>query len=231
MLKKSEVREFLSNIKTYRKSILIIFESLWLLLLWVISPFVTARLALAISPIAAIVASLVIVPNVSQIGSFLKEKDLLDQKMVGLFLYGTSYLLTLYLTIELLQKFVEAYNIDKIEYLEFALQTVPFLIYIGVFWILRNPEQLQYWAYALAYGGFIVWEWAANWKVGENLIGGIDTKFTSDFFITPYKEAMLLFIILDTFLKARDELKQEKERSVKGKTHVRANRHKTKSRK
>ncbi len=30
------------------------------------------------------------------------------------------------------------------------------------------------------------------------------------FFILPFREAMLLFIILDTFFKVKDELKQEK---------------------
>ena len=231
MLEKSKAKGFLSSIATYRKYILIIFEALWLLFLWVISPFVSARFALAISPIAAIVVSLMMVPGITKVDSFWKEKDLLEQTLVGLFLYGTSYLLTLYLTIELLQKFVAAYNIDKIEYVEFALQAVPFAIYIVVFWVLRNPKQLQYWAYAVAYGFFLLRDWGINWKVFGNLTEEIDATFTSDFFITPYKEAMLLFIILDTFLKAKDELKQKKECSAKGKTHVRANIHKTKSRK
>lgn len=186
-----------------------LFEALWLLLIWVISPFVSDGFALIISPIAAIAVSLAMLPGISYIYSILKKKDLFDPKMASFVLYGISYLLTLYLTVVLLEKFVWTFHIDEIKNVEFALQAIPFIFYIVVFSVFRDPKQLQYGAYALAYGLFVVWEWAENWGIENDLskILGIDSEFALNFFIIPFKEAMLLFIILDTFLKAKSELK------------------------
>ena len=189
-----------------------LFEALWLLLIWVISPFVSDGFALIISPIAAIAVSLAMLPGISYIYSILKKKDLFDPKMASFVLYGMSCLLTLYLTVVLLEKSVWAFHIDEIKNVEFALQAIPFLFYIVVFCLFRDPKQLQYGAYALAYGLFVIWEWAENWGI-ENFLSkilGIDAEFALNFFIIPFKEAMLLFIILDTFFKARHESKAGK---------------------
>ena len=56
----------------------------------------------------------------------------------------------------------------------------------------------------------MIWEWINNWELTSSLFLEINTDFILKFFIEPFKEAMLLFIILDTFFKAKDELKQEK---------------------
>lgn len=210
MLKKGTIRQLWCRIKTYKRGVFVIFEVLWLLFLWDIEPFVTAGVALLIPPIAAFVISLVMAPRVTLIYLVLDEKGWVEKKAVGLILYGTSYLLTLYLTIMLLQTVVEAFHIDTIEFVQFALQTVAFFLYIAFFCSFRNPKQMQYWAYAVAYGFFIVWEWAVDWNDADCTLLGINMKFARDFFIIPFKEAMLLFIILDTFFKAKDELKQEK---------------------
>ena len=138
------------------------------------------------------------------------EEDLFDPKMASFVLYGISYLLTLYLTVVLLEKFVWTFHIDEIKNVEFALQAIPFIFYIVVFSVFRDPKQLQYGAYALAYGLFVVWEWAENWGIASSLLTKIDTEFTLRFYIIPFKEAMLLFIILDTFFKARHESKAGK---------------------
>ena len=187
-----------------------LFEALWLLLIWVISPFVSDGFALIISPITAIAVSLAMLPGISYIYSILKKKDLFDPKMASFVLYGISYLLTLYLTVVLLEKFVWTFHIDEIKNVEFALQAIPFIFYIVVFSVFRDPKQLQYGAYALAYGLFVVWEWAENWGIASSLLTKIDTEFTLRFYIIPFKEAMLLFIILDTFFKARHESKAGK---------------------
>ena len=150
MLKKSEVKGFWNSIKACRKEFFVILEALYLLFLWVISPFVTDALALVISLIAAFVVSLVMVPGISCLYNYLRKKDLLDEKLEVFILYGTSYLLTLYLTIELLQKFVNVFNIDNLKQLQFALQVLPFLLYVAMFLVFRNPKQLQYWDYAVA---------------------------------------------------------------------------------
>lgn len=76
---------------------------------------------------------------------------------------------------------------------------------------------MQYWAYAVAYGFFILWEWSVDWNVADCTLFGIDTRLALDFFIIPFKEAMLLFIILDTFLKAKEELNLEKRLRNEGK--------------
>lgn len=88
--------------------------------------------------------------------------------------------------------------------------TTAFLLYIVFFCAFRNPKQTQYWAYALAYGFFILWEWFVDQNVADCALLNIDAEFTLNYFIIPFKEAMLLFIILDTFLKAKEELNQEK---------------------
>lgn len=155
-----------------------LFEALWLLLIWVISPFVSDGFALIISPIAAIAVSLAMLPGISYIYSILKKKDLFDPKMASFVLYGISYLLTLYLTVVLLEKFVWTFHIDEIKNVEFALQAIPFIFYIVVFSVFRDPKQLQYGAYALAYGLFVVWEWAENWGIASSLLTKIDTEFT-----------------------------------------------------
>jgi len=209
MLMKNTLKGFLSSICTHRKIILVIFETLWLLLIWVLSPFVPDGSALVIPPIAAAVISLVMVPSISYTYSFLKQNGLFEPKMVEFILYGFSYLLSIYLAIVLLEKLIQAFHIDKIEHVEFALQVISFLLYIVVFRVFRDPKQLKYWAYAFAYGLFVVWEWAENWGI-ENVFSkilGIDSEFALNFFIIPFKEAMLLFIILDTFLKAKSESK------------------------
>lgn len=206
----SVIGKLLCFIKAHKKSAFVSFEILWLLFLWVVSPFVPAGLALAIPPVAAAAISLLVVLCISPILSVLKEKDWFELNVVGLVLYGTGYLSTLYLTIELLQKMVEAFHISRIEYAEFFLQAIAFFLYIVFFCAFRNPKQMQYWAYAAIYGFFVVWEWAVNWNVADGMLLGIDMKFALDFFIIPFKEAMLLFIVLDTFFKAKDELKQEK---------------------
>lgn len=206
----SVIRRLWCFIKAHKQIIFVIFEVLWLLLLWVVSPFVSAALALVIPPVASFAMSLMIVLCISPVLAIWKKKDWYNHNAVFLVLYGTGYLLTLYLTIELLQKVVEAFHISKVEHLEFSLQATAFLLYIVFFCAFRNPKQMQYWAYAVAYGFFILWEWSVDWNVAGCTLFGIDTKFALDFFIIPFKEAMLLFIILDTFLKARDELKQEK---------------------
>lgn len=197
-------------IKVHKKSIFIIFELLWLLFLWVIDPFVPAGLALVIPPLAASAISLVIVLCISPVLAFGEKIGWLDLNAAGPALYGTGYLLTLYLTIEFLQQVVVAFQINRVEDLEFSLQTIAFFLYIVFFCAFRNPKQTQYWAYAIAYGFFVVWEWSVDYNVADRTLFGIDTKFALDFFIIPFKEAMLLFIILDTFLKARDELRQER---------------------
>lgn len=197
-------------VKAHKQIIFVIFEVLWLLLLWVVSPFVSAVLALVIPPVTSSAMSLIIVLCISPILGIWEKKGWYDHNAAFLVLYGTGYLLTLYLTIELLQKVVEAFHISKVEHLEFSLQATAFLLYIVFFCAFRNPKQMQYWAYAVAYGFFILWEWSVDWNVADCTLFGIDTKFALDFFIIPFKEAMLLFIILDTFLKARDELKQGK---------------------
>jgi hypothetical protein len=212
MMVKNAFKGFLSSVCAHRKIILVIFEALWLLLIWVLSPFVPDGSVLVIPPIAAAVISLVMVPCVSCTYSCLKKAGLFEPKMAELVLYGTSYLLSIYLAIVLLEKLIQAFHIDKIENVEFALQVIPFLLYIVVFWVFRDPKQLKYWAYALAYGLFVVWEWAENWGI-ENIFSkilGIDSEFALNFFIIPFKEAMLLFIILDTFLKAKSESKAGK---------------------
>lgn len=206
----SVIGKLLCFIKAHKKSAFVSFEILWLLFLWVVSPFVPAGLALAIPPVAAAAISLLVVLCISPILSVLKEKDWFELNVVGLVLYGTGYLSTLYLTIELLQKMVEAFHISRIEYAEFFLQAIAFFLYIVFFCAFRNPKQMQYWAYASVYGFFVVWEWAVNWNVADGMLLGIDMKFALEFFIIPFKEAMLLFIVLDTFFKAKDELKQEK---------------------
>ena len=111
----------------------------------------------------------------------------------------------------LLQTVVEAFHIDTIEFVQFALQTVAFILYIAFFCAFRNSEQMQYWAYAIAYGIFQVWEWAVNWGALGNSVLGIDMEFSLTFFIIPFKEAMLLFIILDTFFCKKDKFREGKE--------------------
>lgn len=209
MLMKNTLKGFLSSICTHRKGILVIFEALWLLLIWVLSPFVPDGSALVIPPIAAAVISMVMVPSISYTYSFLKKNGLFEPKMIELVQYGFSYLLSIYLAIVLLEKLIQAFHIDRVEHVEFALQVISFVLYIVVFWVFRDPKQLKYWAYAAAYGLFVVWEWAENWGIENDLskILGIDSEFALNFFIIPFKEAMLLFIILDTFLKAKSELK------------------------
>jgi hypothetical protein len=210
MWENSVIGKLWSFIKAYKQSIFIIFEAFWLLFLWVVSPFVPDVLALIIPPAAAFATTLLVVLCISPVLTILKKKDWYDHNMAGLVLYGTGYLLTLYLTIELLQKVVEAFHISKVEHLEFSLQATAFLLYIVFFCAFRNPKQTQYWAYALAYGFFILWEWFVDQNVADCALLNIDAEFTLNYFIIPFKEAMLLFIILDTFLKAKEELNQEK---------------------
>ena len=107
MMVKNTFKGFLSSIYIHRRSIFVLFEALWLLLIWVISPFVSDGFALIISPIAAIAVSLAMLPGISYIYSILKKKDLFDPKMASFVLYGISYLLTLYLTVVLLEKCME----------------------------------------------------------------------------------------------------------------------------
>lgn len=197
-------------IKANKTSIFVIFELFWLLFLWVVNHFVPAGIALLIPPTAAFVLSLMMAPVVTNILAILSKKDMLGKKMVVLILYSISYYLTLYLTLRLLQTLVDAFQIDTLGSVQLGFQSVAFLLYIVLFCAFRNPKQLQYWAYAVAYGFFVVWEWSVDWNVAGCTLFGIDTKFALDFFIIPFKEAMLLFIILDTFLKVKDELNQEK---------------------
>lgn len=188
-------------------------------------------MALAAPPIVSFIISLMLLPVVSWIYSFAKEKDLLEEKSFGIVLYVTCYLLTLYLTVMLLQIFVRVFNINSIELVQFLLQTVAFSLFVVVFCVFRDPKQLQYVAYAIGYGLFIVWEWAVSWKVlGDSLLG-IDIEFALKFFIIPFKEAMLSFIIYDTYLKAKEELKAKKALSAKSKTSAQTNKHKKRNRK
>lgn len=210
MWENSIIGKLWSFIKAYKQTVFVIFEAFGLLFLWVVSPFVPDVLALVIPPAAAFATSLLVVICISPVLTILKKKDWYDHDMAGLVLYGTGYFLTLCLTIALLQKVVEAFHISKVEHLEFSLQATAFFLYIVFFCAFRNPKQTQYWAYAVAYGFFVVWEWSVDWNIADCTLFGIDTKFALDFFIIPFKEAMLLFIILDTFLKVKDELNQEK---------------------
>ena len=206
----SAIRKVFGHIKSHKRSIFIIFEGLCLLFLWVVSPFLPSEIALVTAVVAAFLVSLMFVPLISKVYSFLKEKNLFDVIAFGIVSYGTGYLFTLYLAIEILQKAVEIFNISEVKIIELNLQIIPFILYIILFCLFRDPKQQQYWAYALVYGGSLIWEWINNWELTSSLFLEINTDFILKFFIEPFKEAMLLFIILDTFFKAKDELKQEK---------------------
>ena len=204
-------------IKEHKKSIFVVFEVLWLLFHWVLSPFVTAWFALVIPPIAAYAASMVIIGGVSHFYSRLEEKGYSNPQTANFVLYGTGLLLILLLTMGLLQTVIDAFQVDTINSFKFALQIFSFVLYIGFFCAFRNPKQTQYWAYALAYGFFVVWEWFVDQNVAGYTLLNPNADFTLNYFIIPFKEAMLLFIILDTFLKAKEELNLEKRLRNEGK--------------
>lgn len=206
----STIRKLCGHIKSHKRSIFIIFEGLCLLFLWIISPFLPSEIALITAVVLAFLVSLMFIPLISTVYSFLKEKDLFDVTAFGIISYGTGYLFTLYLAIEILQKIVEIFNISEVKTVEFYLQVIAFVLYTILFCFFRNPKQQQYWAYALVYGASLIWEWSVSWEVAVDSFLRIDTDFALKFFILPFREAMLLFIILDTFFKAKDELKQEK---------------------
>lgn len=210
MWKNSAIGKLWCFLKEYKKSVFIIFEMLWWLLLWIISPFISDGLALVIPPLAAFAISLVFVACISPMLALLKKKYWFDLNAFGPVIYSAVYLLTLYLTLAILQKVTVVFNISTVEQLGVSFQIIAFLLYIVFFCAFRNPTQMQYWAYAIAYGFFIVWEWNADWNVIGTTLLDINAELALKLFIIPFKEAMLLFIILDTFLKARNELKQEK---------------------
>ena len=140
-----------------------LFEALWLLLIWVISPFVSDGFALIISPIAAIAVSLAMLPGISYIYSILKKKDLFDPKMASFVLYGISYLLTLYLTVVLLEKFVWTFHIDEIKNVEFALQAIPSILLYSVFSETQNNCSM----------GLMRSHMACSWSGNGPKIGGL----------------------------------------------------------
>ena len=210
MWENSVIGKLWSFIKVHKKSIFVVFGALWLSFHWVINPFVTAWVALIIPPIAAYAASIGVIGGLSHFYSRLEEKGYSNPQTVNFVLYGTGLLLILLLTMGLLRTVADAFQVNTINSFKFALQILSFILYIGFFVHFRNPKQTQYWAYALAYGLFVGWEWFVDQNVADCTLLNIDAEFTLNYFIILFKEAMLLFIILDTFLKAKEELNQEK---------------------
>lgn len=190
----------------HKKDMCAIFELLWCVLFAVLELLVPLAFAMIGAPVGAVIFCLLIAPYISQLYSWLNSKGFRNESMHDLVFYSFSYLLTLILTIELSEGIVKLFKINEVECLKFLLKAIAFILYIGVLYIYRNPNQLQYHFYAITYGLSLLLEWAMNIEV---LMSLIDTHFVWEFFVIPFKEAMLLFIILDTYLIKKDQMKRE----------------------
>lgn len=201
-----ELQQLTGKMHLHKKDMCTIFELLWCVLFAVLKCLAPLALAMIGAPVGAIIFCLLIAPYVSKLYSWLNSKGFRNGSMHDLVFYSFSYLLTLILTIELSESIVKLFNINEVECLKFLLKAIAFILYIGVLYIYRNPNQLQYHFYAITYGLSLLLEWAVDIEVLKSLI---DTHFVLEYFVIPFKEAMLLFIILDTYLIKKDQMKKE----------------------
>lgn len=109
------------------------------------------------------------------------------------------------------------------EFGEFFLRTTLFLLSFLGFWCYRNSEQTQYWIYTIGYGVSVLAVWMLeSVDVLRSFSNAISSAFhdtvalealavTINDIAIPIREAMLLFIIWDVYLKAREDIELKKE--------------------
>ncbi len=205
--------QMLSVLYEYRKFVCVICEGAWLLAFYSLNNRAPILVTLLGAFIAAFIAGLLTLLTIQKTNiKQLKFKNS-DLAMLDLVLYVVSYIATLFLACELTFTIIDVLSAPSADCLKFTLQTVAFLLYIGLFCIYRDPNKLQYHMYAATYGLTVILDWAVTWGMQKYLPQWIslDLEFAKTFFVVPFIEAMLLFIILDEWLKAKEAAKKEKE--------------------
>ena len=112
------------------------------------------------------------------------------------------------------------------DFAEFFLKTTLFLLSSLGFWCYRNPEQTQYWIYTIGYGISVLAVWMLESVDVLHYFSDISSAFhdtgalnalevTINDIAIPIREAMLLFIIWDVYLKAREDIERKKESARK----------------
>lgn len=111
---------------------------------------------------------------------------------------------------------------------EFSLRTTLFLLSFLGFWCYRNSEQTQYLIYTVCYGMSVLAVWMLDSvDVLDSFSNAISSAFhdpvalealavTINDIAIPIREAMLMFIIWDVYLKAREDINLEKKLAKKG---------------
>lgn len=114
------------------------------------------------------------------------------------------------------------------EIAEFALRTTLFLLSFLGFWCYRNSEQTQYLIYTICYGMSVLAVWMLeSVDVLDSFSNAISSAFhdtvaleelavTINDIAIPIREAMLMFIIWDVYLKAKEDINLKKNLARKG---------------
>lgn len=225
--KKSIQNQLLLTLYKYRKAVCLLCEVVWFLVFVFFNNRTTTLTALLVAFFAACAAGFftllaILRPNIKPL-----KLENFDRVMLDLILYVFSYLATLFVAYELSFAVVNIVGVPSTNYLKFILQTIAFLLYLGLFLVYRDPDKLQYHMYAVTYGLTVILDWAVDWEMQKHLPQWIkiDLEFSKTFFVMPFKEAMLLFIILDEYLKAKETTKKQKKHGKEKAPHSKEKSH------
>lgn len=116
--------------------------------------------------------------------------------------FGSGMVLDMVITIVTMYKLYTDKVVQDVDVMMFLCQVLFFVLFVALIWVHNRPDQLQYIVYAIAYFIVVILEWANTANLNLLSFMDLDLDFSIPYFILPFKEAMLLYIILDVALQA-----------------------------